>query len=231
MTPEALAELLTHPGRALVVASRLESPELLRRLAQGGPFDGVLLEGSVVSSREIRTATGLLRGEGTRWKSYAIATANHRGDALVLRVVGDKDIAAGPYDGAAFIVLRESQVLDTVEVVNGGADDEGLGTLPAPLEELDAVTLAIDGPPLGTGDLDGDGDVDGTDQALLAGQIGACAGNPAFEPAADLDGDGCVTAVDGEFLELNRETVADLDSPDHPARAGEEAGSSPPGRL
>ncbi len=46
------------------------------------------------------------------------------------------------------------------------------------------------------GDLDGDGDVDADDRSLFLSTYGRCEGNPAFLPAADYDGDGCVTLPD-----------------------------------
>jgi len=46
------------------------------------------------------------------------------------------------------------------------------------------------------GDLDGDGDVDAGDRAVFLSTYGRCEGNAAFLPAADYDGDGCVTLPD-----------------------------------
>jgi parallel beta-helix repeat protein len=46
------------------------------------------------------------------------------------------------------------------------------------------------------GDLDGDDDLDYADYSLLRLAMGRGSGAPAFNPAADLDQDGCVTLVD-----------------------------------
>jgi hypothetical protein len=46
------------------------------------------------------------------------------------------------------------------------------------------------------GDLDNDGDVDVEDYWLFLDAFGTCVGNPKYYPAADMDGDGCVTLLD-----------------------------------
>jgi len=46
------------------------------------------------------------------------------------------------------------------------------------------------------GDVDGDGDVDLSDLAILLSTYGACAGDPNYLPSADLDGNGCVGLED-----------------------------------
>ena len=48
----------------------------------------------------------------------------------------------------------------------------------------------------GVGDLDVDGDLDGADHALLLAAYLSCEGDAAYDVAADLDGDGCVTIQD-----------------------------------
>ena len=50
------------------------------------------------------------------------------------------------------------------------------------------------------GDIDGDGDVDLADLALLLAAYNTCAGDPNFDPAADLDGSGCVDLSDLAIL-------------------------------
>ncbi len=54
-------------------------------------------------------------------------------------------------------------------------------------------------PPL-VGDLDGDGDVDLTDLAILLGAYGTCDGDPNYNPVADLDGNDCVDLTDLALL-------------------------------
>ena len=46
------------------------------------------------------------------------------------------------------------------------------------------------------GDLDGDGDVDLADLAILLSSYGLCEGEAGFVPGADLDGDACVELAD-----------------------------------
>ena len=53
------------------------------------------------------------------------------------------------------------------------------------------------------GDVNGDGVVDLTDLAMLLSAFGACAGDPAFVPAADFDASGCVELTDLAVLLAN----------------------------
>jgi len=53
------------------------------------------------------------------------------------------------------------------------------------------------------GDLDGDGDVDLSDLAILLAAYGNCAGDPDYNPVADLDGDDCVGLSDLAMLLAN----------------------------
>jgi hypothetical protein len=50
------------------------------------------------------------------------------------------------------------------------------------------------------GDIDGDGDVDLADLAILLAAYDTCAGDPFFNPAADLDDSGCVDLADLAIL-------------------------------
>jgi rubredoxin len=51
-------------------------------------------------------------------------------------------------------------------------------------------------PPPVPGDLDNDRDIDTVDYSLFKVTYGKCEGNAAFNPAADYDGDNCVTLLD-----------------------------------
>jgi hypothetical protein len=53
------------------------------------------------------------------------------------------------------------------------------------------------------GDVDGDGDVDISDLALLLSAFGACSGDPSFDAAADFNGSGCVELSDLAVLLAN----------------------------
>ncbi len=57
------------------------------------------------------------------------------------------------------------------------------------------------------GDVDGDGDVDLTDLAIMLSAYGLCAGDSGFVPEADIDGDGCIDLVDLATLLSNYGTV------------------------
>jgi hypothetical protein len=48
----------------------------------------------------------------------------------------------------------------------------------------------------GTGDIDGDGDVDSDDFQILEDALGRCVGDTGFVLTADYDGDGCITNSD-----------------------------------
>lgn len=73
---------------------------------------------------------------------------------------------------------------------------------PAPKEIFNTTQLAW---PLVQveGDLDGDGDVDLTDLAILLAAYGTCDGDPAHNPDADIDGDRCVGLSDLAILLAN----------------------------
>jgi len=47
-----------------------------------------------------------------------------------------------------------------------------------------------------TGDLDGDGDVDLADLAILLGAYGTCVGDTGYLEVADIDGSGCIDLSD-----------------------------------
>jgi hypothetical protein len=63
--------------------------------------------------------------------------------------------------------------------------------------EPETVTITANDPPAPiAGDLDGDGIIDASDQAVLFGAFGSSVGSPAYVEAADYDGDGWITYAD-----------------------------------
>lgn len=80
----------------------------------------------------------------------------------------------------------------------------------APIVDMGAFEYQ---PPV-PGDLDGDDDLDGADFALFLASYGRCTGEPEYNPAADLNGDGCVTLADYQlWLQLYREFHGDTIAP------------------
>lgn len=79
-----------------------------------------------------------------------------------------------------------------------GPDDVGdydvVVTNPCGTLTSESARLRISGSQCG--DLDDDGDVDGTDYALFRAAFGRSLGDPAYDPLADFDGDGTITFVD-----------------------------------
>ena len=102
------------------------------------------------------------------------------------------DAAAGDRFGDAVFVSGNTAVIGAY------GDDRGVATNAgaAYMFELGCVII---------GDLDGDHDIDGADFAIFLAAYDHCTGDPQYNAAADLDGDGCVTVVDYEqWLERYR---------------------------
>jgi len=49
-------------------------------------------------------------------------------------------------------------------------------------------------------DINGDGTINGSDVIVVSRAFGTCIGNTSYNPVADMDGDGCVTQTDTNFV-------------------------------
>lgn len=92
------------------------------------------------------------------------------------------------------------------------ATDITLGTYDVEIPPFGVVTVNIRGiRVIGTvavrsiypGDVDRDSDVDISDLSLLLAAFGSCAGDPLYQPGADLDASGCITIGDLALLLSN----------------------------
>jgi hypothetical protein len=72
--------------------------------------------------------------------------------------------------------------------------------------DLDLITLSV---PIDT-DVTGDGEVDAEDLATVLAQVRRCSGEPHLNPAADLNGDGCVTELDLRLISLSLPIIIDV---------------------
>lgn len=109
--------------------------------------------------------------------------------------------------GQRYWIVAESPAGPGVDPVWAwAANDSGVSTntdsvtgewYPAP-EQGAVATLTVTGTPAGgaVGDVDGDGDVDITDLAMLLTSFGACTGDAAYLADADFDSSGCVDLGD-----------------------------------
>ena len=62
--------------------------------------------------------------------------------------------------------------------------------------------------------VDADADGDASDVPMGGGQPGKCAGDPAYDPAADLDGDGCITDLDLSPVGTRRLETIEVTTPE-----------------
>jgi hypothetical protein len=108
-------------------------------------------------------------GEGALWLGALVVSTNASGNATVSATIPAATVGA---------------------VVTATATNSGGSTS----EFSNCVTVAQG--PSQPGDVDGDGDVDISDLALLLSAFGACAGDPDFNAAADIDLSGCVDLAD-----------------------------------
>jgi hypothetical protein len=98
-------------------------------------------------------------------------------------------------DGAANFTLIESNAWAGAVYAKGMLASEPygfLGVVHRPAAGTNIVSVVYNVP----GDTDGDGHVDVVDLLALVGSFGLSAGDPGFDPAADINKDGTVDVVD-----------------------------------
>jgi hypothetical protein len=166
-------------------------------------------------------AAGLVyvkRWDGTHWIEEAKMSASDAAEGYWvsssvalsgdLALVGAGcDDEAGPGAGAAYAFrglsadCNENGEIDLCDIAGGFSEDCNTNSVPDECDLADGTSQDLNGNGIPDecdlpGDLDGDGDIDGDDYWILAAALPSCEGDPQYNPAADLDYDGCVTLVD-----------------------------------
>ena len=106
-------------------------------------------------------------------------------------------------DGAIICMPPEGDLLSGPNLVPGCPVGEAQAFLEEQLLALQnypASEIEMYSSPFELCDLDHDGDCDVTDFQSLRNAIGSCLGEDAYNPLADIDGDGCVTESDLKLL-------------------------------
>ncbi len=172
----------------------------------------------IIEPWESKVASDYL--DPTQWRvaaAFACSYSEPAGPDVVLAwtdMYGN--VTPGDYDGDGTVGAADLAAFDAYLVASDGVtgiDADGLvnGAVHLPNfgpnfslfdRNYDGVVDAADRP-LPTGDLDGDGDVDLADLAVLLASYDACAGEGAYTPAADLDDSGCVDLADLALLLAN----------------------------
>lgn len=177
-------------------------------LNNNSDFCGYILGYSGCSTFPIRYRQGIgwefLGGCGTTTSATAI---NDHGDALTyyyttasgVDFVGDGYFSLGslidPSQGAWYVQYGGANAINNAHQIVAAAREGASGP-------IGAILLT----PMNTqlpGDIDGDGDVDLSDLALLLGGYGLCSGDGGFNAAADFDANGCVDLGDLAVLLAN----------------------------
>jgi YD repeat-containing protein len=124
--------------------------------------------------------------------------------ALLISTVGNSNPANPPYSlvhdtcAAATLLPSQSCLIEVEFAPTAG----GIVTLSLDVTSNDPdenpflIDLSGNGLVVAVGDIDADGVIDANDRMILLGARKTCTGDAGFVPAADLNGDGCITNQD-----------------------------------
>lgn len=135
--------------------------------------------------------------------TFAVAGTNVGTDTTVDGGIGQSGwqvLASGeltaPTERGVYVFSLENAVANVLTTINTGSAsvvaESAVAYSPA------AITIVVC-----PGDVEGDGDVDLSDQTLLLASYGKCKGQSGFDAACDLNGDDCVDLADLTILLTN----------------------------
>ncbi len=166
---------------------------------------------AIISGWETKSACDYL--DPQQWRITAAMACSYSEQLGPDELLAWTDILAnvrpGDYDGDGSVTPSDLAAFDAyLSSADGAVGVDGDGIVNGQVHlinfgpnfslfdrDYDGVVDAADRPPL-TGDLDGDGDVDLGDLALLLAGYGSCSGEPGYVAEYDLDASGCIDLSD-----------------------------------